>query len=252
MPKLTYLNDRQWSKVFDFLYDEPRVRIGNPARLRQFVEAVFWILRGGCQWRLLPRERGNWNTVFKRFTAWSKKDVWQRLFEFCAEDPDLEAIAIDTSIVRAHACSAGYKKDSHAQEALGRSVGGFSTKIHAKVDALGNPLKVVLTGGNEADICQASLLIQGEQDRIIMADKAYDSNDFIIEGLINGCTMVIPSKNNRNLKREYDKHTYKERHIIECFFGKIKHFRRVFSRFDKAAKNFLSFVQIACAHVWLR
>ena len=167
-------------------------------------------------------------------------------------DPDLEYVSIDTTIVRAHACSAGYRKNSQSEEALGRSRGGFSTKIHAKVDALGNPVKLQLTGGNSSDIKCASELIGGDSECKILADKGYDSNDFLIQGLMNDCEMVLPPKKNRKLQREYDEHIYQERHVVECLFGKIKHFRRVFSRFDKAARNYLSFVCLASTHVWLR
>ena len=123
---------------------------------------------------------------------------------------------------------------------------------YMQVDALGNPIKLQLTGGNSSDIKCASELIKGDSYRKILADKGYDSNDFLIHGLMNDCEMVVPPKKNRKLQRNYDKHVYKERHVVECFFGKIKHFRRVFSRFDKAARNYLSFVCLACAHVWLR
>ena len=252
MPKSSYLTERQWSKLFSYLITHPQIKVGSIARLRRFVEAVFWMLRSGAQWRLLPSEYGHWNTVFKRFNAWSKNHVWEGLFDFCAHDPDLEFVSIDTTIVRAHACSAGYRKDSQKEEALGRSRGGFSTKIHAKVDALGNPLKLSLTAGNASDFSQAEDLICEDTNRKILADKGYDSNDLLLKGLMNGCEMVIPPKANRNYQRKYDSHTYKERQVIECFFGKIKHFRRVFSRFDKAAQSFLSFICLASAHVWLR
>ena len=142
-------------------------------------------------------------------------------------------------------------RDSQAEEALGRSRGGFSTKIRAKVDALGNPVKLLLTGGNVSDIKCASELI-GVSECKILADKGYDSNDFLIQGLMNDCEMVLPPKKNRKLQREYDEHIYQERHVVECFFGKIKHFRRVFSRFDKAARNYLSFVCLASTHVCLQ
>ena len=252
MPISSYLKDRQWSKLLEFLRTDPKVKVGNPAKLRIFVEASFWMLRAGCAWRLLPREYGHWNTIFKRFNAWSQNGVWIRLFDFSVEEPDLEYVSLDTTIVRAHACSAGYGKDSQAEEALGRSRGGFSTKIHAKVDALGNPLELRLTGGNVSDIKCASDLIEDDIGRKILADKAFDSNDFLIQGLMNDCEMVVPPKKNRNLQREYDEHVYQDRHVIECFFGKIKHFRRVSSRFDKAARNYFSFVCLASTHVWLR
>ena len=164
----------------------------------------------------------------------------------------MEYLSIDSTVFRAHACSAGYRKNSQKAHALGRSTGGFTTKIHAKVDALGNPLKIVLTGGNMSDIDSAQELVSENSNLKILADKGYDSNDFIISGLMRNCEMVIPPRKNRIYQREYDEHIYKERHVVECFFGKIKHFRRVFSRFEKAKENFASFVYLACAHVWLR
>jgi transposase len=88
----------------------------------------------------LPKIYGNYRSIHRRFKKWFEKEIWGKLLEYTQQDPDLEASIIDGTIVRAHACSAGYKKNSEAQEALGRSKGGFATKIHALVVALGNPL----------------------------------------------------------------------------------------------------------------
>ncbi len=187
-----------------------------------------------------------------RFKSWSDKGIWADLFEQVKIDPDMEATMIDATIVRAHACSAGYKKDSQDQEALGRSKGGFTTKIHALVDALGNPLKFILTPGQRHDITQSDYLIKDLKNTILLADKGYDSNSLVEKLEEQKCIAVIPAKKNRKLKRGYDEHLYKERHLIECFFGKIKHFRRVFSRFDKTATAFMSFLQFVGALIWLR
>ena len=105
---------------------------------------------------MVPDCYGHWRSIHMRFKEWSRKGIWQRLFESMLEADD-EAVMIDATIVRAHACSAGYKKDSATQEELGRSKGGFTTKIHALVDALGNPLKFILTPGQRNDITQAIL-----------------------------------------------------------------------------------------------
>jgi transposase len=187
-----------------------------------------------------------------RFKSWSDKGVWASLFEHVQVDPDMEATMIDATIVRAHACSAGYKKDSQDQEALGRSRGGFTTKVHALVDALGNPLKFILTSGQRHDITEADSLVQDLENTMLLADKGYDSNALVEQLEGQQCIPVIPPKKNRKHKRDYDNHVYKERHLIECFFGKIKHFRRVFSRFDKTATAFMSFLQFVGAFIWLR
>ena len=113
--------------------------------------------------------------------------------------------------------------------ALGRSKGGFTTKIHTLVDALGNPLRFILTGGQRHDITQAHKLVEGLQDSMVIADKGYNSNALIQTLAEQKCIAVIPSRKNCKIQREYDKHIYKERHLIECFFGEIKHYRRIFS-----------------------
>jgi len=96
---------------------------------------------------LIPENYGSWRTIHKRFKRWADYGIWERLFVTVQDNPDFEYIMIDVTIIRAHACSAGYNKDSQNQEALGRSRGGFITKIHALSDALGNPLKFILTPG---------------------------------------------------------------------------------------------------------
>lgn len=144
------------------------------------------------------------------------------------------------------------KRGDQAQQALGRSRGGFSTKIHAVVDALGNPLRLILTGGNRHDVTQAQALLEGWETDRVMADKGYDSDAVLalIEAMV--AEAVIPPKANRIEQRVYDKEFYKERHLVECFFNKLKQFRRVFSRFDQTARNFLAFVQFASIMLWLR
>ena len=159
---------------------------------------------------------------------------------------------IDATIVRAHPCAAGYKKDSQMLQALGRSKGGFTTKIHAVVDGLGQALKFSLTPGNRHDITQASYLIDGYKDTQILADKGYDSQDLLEQIKNQNCTAVIPPRSNRKCPRIYDRHVYKERHLIECFFNKIKQFRRVFSRFEKKASSFMAFLSYASIIIWLR
>jgi transposase len=135
---------------------------------------------------------------------------------------------------------------------LGRSRGGYSTKIHASVDGLGNPLELRITGGERNDITQAEELIENwqEEDTKVIGDKGYDANKLIEK--IGESKAVIPSKRNRKKQRNYDKHLYKERHLIECFFHKLKQYRHVFSRFDKLARNFLSFLYFVCTLFWLK
>lgn len=145
------------------------------------------------------------------------------------------------------------KNGGQAEQALGRSKGGFSTKIHVSVDGLGNPLRFILTAGQRNDITQAEALIVDLDFERLIADKGYDADDFIrliIEEY--EAEAVIPPRAKRKELREYDVHLYKERHLVECFINKIKHFRRIFSRYEKLAKRYLGFLSFAGTLIWLR
>lgn len=246
------IKDTEFEEILKFLKQIKGIHKKDAVRLRKFFEGITYVLRSGCQWRLLPYYYGNWRAIHKRFKQWSNRGIWEMLFETSQKDPDMEQAMIDSTIVRAHACAAGYVKYTQPNEALGRSRGGFSTKIHALVDALGYPLKYILTPGQRSDIAQAKLLCKDLFNMAVIADKSYDCNNFIESLEFKACEPVIPPRSNRRKPRDYDKHMYKERNLIECFFGKIKHFRRVFSRFDKSARSYLSFLHFAGMLIWLR
>ncbi len=106
------LNDFQWEKILSFLKTCPNIYIGQESDCRNFLEAVFWITRSGSQWRLLPNSFGNWNTIYKRFARWSAAGIFEKLFEHFSADKDLEYLLIDSTIVRAHACSSGAQKNT--------------------------------------------------------------------------------------------------------------------------------------------
>ena len=134
---------------------------------------------------------------------------------------------------------------------MGRSRGGFGTKLHIAVDGLGNPVEFILTGGQEADINQGVALIEGHDAKAVIADKGYDGNDFVAAIEASGAEAVIPPKKNRIVKRDYDKHLYKERNLAERFINRIKQYRRVATRYEKTARNFLGFVHVAAIMVLL-
>jgi transposase len=120
------------------------------------------------------------------------------------------------------------------------------------VDALGNPLRFLLTGGERHDLTQAVALITDFEFTRLLADRGYDADDFLQLLAQKAIEAVIPPRKNRKTPREYDKHIYKERHLVECFMNKIKHYRRIFSRFEKLAKRFLSFLNFVGTLIWLR
>ncbi len=134
---------------------------------------------------------------------------------------------------------------------MGRSRGGFGTKLHIAVDGLGNPVEFILTGGQEADINQGKALIEGHDSEAVIADKGYDGDDFVAAIEATGAEAVIPPKKNRIFKREYDKDLYKERNLAERFINRIKQYRRVATRYEKTARNYLGFVHLAAIMVLL-
>jgi transposase len=152
---------------------------------------------------------------------------------------------------RAGAPALGRRKRGAQIQAIGRSRGGPTTKIHIAVDALGNPLRLILTPGQVHDSTQAEELIDGLPAEHVIADKAYDIDRFRAY-LAFRADAVIPAKSSRTKPIPHDKHLYKERHLVECFINKIKHFRRVATRYEKTATAFLAFVAIASFMVWLR
>ena len=120
------------------------------------------------------------------------------------------------------------------------------------VDGLGNPLRFMLTGGQEHDVTQAEALISSIGSEHVIADRAYDSHQFRETVIGNGATPVVPPRSNRKEPYSYDEYLYRERHLVECFIGKIKHYRHIFSRFDKLASRYLGFLHFVGALIWLR
>jgi transposase len=239
-----------FQKICGFLVTIEAIHTKNEQEIRIFLEAVYCFLRTGCQVRLLPKVYGNCFSIYQRFLRWKKRGVWEALFEHFKDDIDDEYFMIDGSVIRANQCAAGYKKGS--EEDLGRSCGGFSTKIHVLADALGNPVKFVLSPGNESDITHAEELTKDLKNTAVLGDKGYDSKKFVDFLKAKNCEAIIPSRSNCKEKREIDRHIYKERHLVENFFNKVKHFRRVFSRFCKTSSSFMSFLQFASTLIWLR
>ena len=112
-------------------------------------------------------------------------------------------------------------------------------------------MELRLTPGQQADITQAELLLEGYQPDAVLADKGYDADALVKRIEAKGAEAVIPPKSNRKEPRDYDKDLYKERNLVERFMNRIKHYRRIATRYEKTARNFLGFVQVASIMVLL-
>lgn len=142
------------------------------------------------------------------------------------------------------------EKQAHP-EALGRSVGGHSTKIHVVCDALGLPVRILLSGGEVHDSRMALPLIEGLVAENFLADKGYDSKSLVAALEAEGMTVLIPSRSNSLNPRTYDPEIYRERNQIERLFNRLKNCRRVATRYEKTARNFLAMLQLAGSMLWL-
>lgn len=248
------LRDDQWDRIKDILPGREE-SVGVTAKdNRLFVEAVLYRYRAGIPWRDLPERFGDFRVIHTRHTRWSEKGVWKKVFEILAKDADNEYAMIDSTIVRAHQHIAGAKKkDPNDDQAIGRSKGGLSTKIHTLCDALGNPTGFYLTPGQDHDLKGADALMDEiTKGDALLADKAYDADERVRQKLKEkGCMAVIPPKSNRKTPPDYDKDIYKERHLIENFFARLKQYRAIATRYDKTALNFLGAIYLAAIVIWL-
>ena len=140
--------DAQWQRI------EPSMPLckGRPGGAhRPFFDALLWMARTGAPWRDLPERLGTWSMVYQRYAYWCKKGYFERLFQG-VQQPDMQEVMVDSTCCRAHQCSAGARK-SGGPQAIGITRGGLNTKIHAVCDALGNPLRFVLSAG-QRHACQ--------------------------------------------------------------------------------------------------
>ncbi|WP_394373313.1 IS5 family transposase [Marinobacter xestospongiae] len=248
MPRMI-LKDHQWELVKDLLPGKASDRGVTAKDNRLFLEAVLWVARTGAPWRDLPEHFGKWNSVYMRYNRWCEKGLWTAIFEALSTDADFEYIMVDGSIVRVHQQGAP-KKTQHC-EAVGHSRGGLTTKIHATADALGNPLRLILTAGQASEYGQAQALIEGFQAEYVLADKGYDSDGFVTAIREAGSAPVIPPRRGRKQPRECDRELYKERNLVERLFQKLKQFRRVATRYERLGRNYLGMLHIAASMIWL-
>ena len=243
------LTDEKWEALSELMLKTGRVYA--KAEHRMTLEGILYRMRTGIPWRDLPEEFGNWSQVFRRFNLWSKKGVLNTLFQALASENDPEWLFIDGSIVKAHQDSAGAV--STDEEAIGKSRGGNSTKIHLAVDSGGLPVYFELSGGQVNDITHAGKLISAApMAERITADKGYDSDG--LRGLIEdrGSIANIPRRcNGKKGNAHMDWCLYKYRHLVENAFLKIKKYRAIATRYDKLARNYHSMVALAFVMLWL-
>ncbi len=241
------LNSKQWKIIFSILLTIKGIYVKPKRKTRRFIEAVFCMTKGGFRWRSLDRWYGHWRAIHKRFLDWTKRGVLDTLFSAITRNFNHEFIMIDSTSVKAHPCASGSRASNNEARGLGRSRGGFTTKIHMAINGLGLPLKLLISPGQHSDIDYAEPLLREFAPRYVLGDKGYDCDAFIQKLSTKKCTVVIPGRCNRIQFRPYDRTIYKQRNKIERFFRLLKNYRRVFSRFDKSPEVYTTFA--ICASI---
>lgn len=243
------LTDFEWTAIKPFLPNKPR---GVPrVNDRRVLNGIFWVLRSGAPWRDLPETFGPYTTCYNRFVRWGRAGVWDQIMDALAAMHDAAVQMIDTSIVRVHqhgSCIAG-----NGEQHMGRSRGGLMTKIHAVVDTNGLPVQIGLTPGETHDNQLCSVLLNELRPQtMLLADRVYDADWIRALASEQGAWANIPPKRNRKEAICFSPYLYRARNLVERFFNKIKQCRRIATRYDRLATNYLAFIKRASIRIWLR
>jgi transposase len=251
------LSDDEWARIKAYFDDKRTTKVGRPrSDLRTMLNGIIWIARSGAPWRDMPERYGKFTTVYGWFKRWQEEGIIAHILKDLGCEADMQDVGMDSTCAKVHQHAAGAKKgdpDSANHQEIGASRGGKNTKIHAVVDALGYPIHLHLSEGNihdsqEAQECLESIDLEGT---IVMADKAYGSKEIRESIQAGGGTVCIPPKSNEKKPWPCDYVQYKERHLVENFFEKLKQYRGIATRYAKLARRFLAFVQLASIRIWL-
>ncbi|MGW4437032.1 IS5 family transposase [Streptomyces sp. NPDC004596] len=303
------LTDREWEQLRPFL-PVSNGRCGRWRDHRQVIDGILHRVRTGVQWRDLPERHGPWKTVYERHRLWSADGTWERLLQQVQTAADVAGeidwdIAVDSTIVRAHQQAAGARRsaagprvkggrqrrtlgrDAVAEparppggggaggEGLGRSRGGFTSKLHLSADGRCRPLSLVITGGQRADCTQIEAVLEKirvprhgrgrprKKPDSVTADKAYSNGPCREYLRRRGIRHTIPEKADSKAARlrkgsrggrppGFDEDRYKKRNTVERAINKLKQSRAVATRYDKRGYVFLGTVTVATAIIWLR
>jgi transposase len=239
------LTNYEWAAIKPMLPNKPR---GVPrVNDRRVLNGIFWVLRSGAPWRDLPDNFGPYTTCYNRFVGWRLEPHHERAGHRSWASVQM----IDTSIVRVH--QHGTRIVRNRRQSMGRPRGGLTSKIHAVVDTNGLPVRLALTAGEAHDNRLADKLLSGlKSGSMLLADRGYDADWIRALAARKGALANIPPRGNRTEPICFSPYLYRARNLVERFFNKIKHCRRIATRYDKLAANYLAFVQLASIRLWLR
>ena len=230
------------------------------------------MLRTGAPWRDLPERFGPWATAWSRFRRWTAAGVWTRILGVLQRDADAAGHLdwtihyVDGTVVRAHQHAAG-AQGGQEHEALGRSRGGFSTKVHLRAEGGGKPLAFVISGGERHESRYVQALLDAgsvrrtargrprrRPDRLV-GDRGYSYHTVRRLLARRHIRAVIPRRRDQHPDDRrhavFDRVAYRERNRIERLVNRLKQYRRVATRYDKRAVHYLAMVTLAAVLMWL-
>jgi transposase len=243
-----WLSDTQWAAIEPLLpRNQPGARRTDDRRV---ISGIVHVLKVGCRWQDCPAVYGPSTTVYNRFRRWTMRGLWRRLFEALTRVDIGDVLAIDSTTAKAHRSAAGGKGGPKRRRSAARGAGA-QRKIHAIVDSCGRPIALEVTPGQLGDARVATALISAvPPGRSLAGDAAYDSDGlrrFLVE---RGTEPVIPNNPTRKRCHPFNEDAYRQRNLIERMFCRLKHWRRIATRYDKLASSFAAAVAIAAIIIW--